>query len=89
MELVRSIAEHLPKYQQFLSKLKDEGYQIVGYAQKSYTSEKDEDRSRLLTQMVGLLRMTSLADKIFVSPMSHANEPMGKRDLTKHRVMAT
>ncbi|KAI9273842.1 hypothetical protein EDC94DRAFT_644157 [Helicostylum pulchrum] len=33
-ELLRSIVEHLPKYQDFLCKLKDEGYQIVGYARK-------------------------------------------------------
>lgn len=88
-ELVRSIVEHMPKYHEFLYKLKDEGYQIVGYARKSRTNENDEDRSRLLTQMLHLLRKRSLVDKVFVSTISNSNEPMEKRDIKKNQIIKT
>lgn len=86
-ELIRSIVEHLPKYQDFLRTLKEEGYQIVRYARKSATNENDENRSRLVTQMVRLLKKRSLVDKVFVSFISHENEPMGQRDIKKHQVL--
>lgn len=58
----------------------------MGYARKSPTNESDEARSRLLTQMVHLLRKRSLADKVFVSAISNANEQMARRDIVKSSV---
>lgn len=39
--------------------------------------------------MVHLLKKRSLVDKVFVSFISHANEPMDKRDIKKHKVLKT
>ncbi|KAI7876743.1 hypothetical protein K492DRAFT_134914, partial [Lichtheimia hyalospora FSU 10163] len=69
VNFVRTIVEHLPSFQRFLSSLKDGGYIMEGYARKY-----GEAGSRLLAQMVDLLRKRSLVDKVFVSPIRKANE---------------
>ena len=55
--------------------------------ENSQASKVARVMSRLLTQMVDLLRKRSLVDKVFVSPIRNANEQMAKRDITKHPII--
>ncbi|KAF7722064.1 hypothetical protein EC973_003746 [Apophysomyces ossiformis] len=83
-DIAKKVLDYLPHYQLFVQNLKDEGYNIVGYARKSRKNENDESRIRLLQQMAMRLKERSLVDKIFVSPRANANELMVERDLTKN-----
>ncbi|KAL0075651.1 hypothetical protein J3Q64DRAFT_1703071 [Phycomyces blakesleeanus] len=67
-DLINSICIYLPKYQESLKNHKKNGYEIIGYARKSPTSEDVTSRTRLLKSMVSNLKERSFATKIFVSP---------------------
>lgn len=59
----------------------------MGHARRTPINENDEDRSRSLTQIIYSLRRRLLVDKVFVSPINQAKEPIGKRDIVKYRIM--
>ncbi|KAG1612699.1 hypothetical protein G6F46_008295 [Rhizopus delemar] len=73
----------LPRYQANLKTMKDNGYEIVGYARKSIGEKDDMKRVRLLNLMIKKLKTRSLVDKVFVSPKSSAGDPFDKRDEKK------
>ncbi|ORX42678.1 hypothetical protein DM01DRAFT_1330024 [Hesseltinella vesiculosa] len=79
--IVDKIVTVMPKYQLFITNLKKEGYQVVGYARKSPGEEKVDDRIRLLKQMVGRLQERSLVDKVFISSFCKADDKIAERDL--------
>ncbi|KAG0960160.1 hypothetical protein G6F31_010933 [Rhizopus arrhizus] len=81
--IAKKVLDYLPHYQLFVKNLKEEKYNIIGYARKSRTNENDESRVRLLQQMTRRLKERSLVDKVFVSPRANANDLMVERDLTK------
>ncbi|KAG1041456.1 hypothetical protein G6F43_012094 [Rhizopus delemar] len=76
-----SIINYLPAYKAHIIKLKDDGFQVIGYARKSPGEESEEVRIRLLQTMVDRLYERSLVDEVFVSPCSKASDPMKARDL--------
>ncbi|KAI8977281.1 hypothetical protein BDF20DRAFT_873977 [Mycotypha africana] len=82
-DIAQKVQDYLPQYQLFIETLKKERYQIVGYARKSKTKGNDESRIHLLQQMGRRLKERSLVDKIFVSPLSNANDEIIERDLKK------
>ncbi|KAI7892576.1 uncharacterized protein EV154DRAFT_504199 [Mucor mucedo] len=69
----------LPNHQNNIKQLKEQGYEIVGYARKS----PGDQRNRLanLTAMVNRLKERSLVDKCFVSRVCNASDKLGERDL--------
>ncbi|KAG2233115.1 hypothetical protein INT48_005859, partial [Thamnidium elegans] len=74
--IAKKVLDYLPHYQLFVQNLKNERYNIVGYARKSRTNDNDESRIRLLQQMARRLKERSLVEKVFVSPCVNANELM-------------
>ena len=82
-DIAKKVLDYLPHYQLFVKNLKEEKYNIIGYARKSRTNENDESRVRLLQQMTRRLKERSLVDKVFVSPRANANDLMVERDSTK------
>ncbi|CAO3681921.1 unnamed protein product [Rhizopus stolonifer] len=77
------IVMYLPKYQDSLRKMKEAGYEIIGYARKSKGEKDDMKRVYLLNLMVEKLKTRSLADRVFISPNSSAGDPFNKRDENK------
>lgn len=73
----------LPRYQENLKKMKEDGYEVVGYTRKSKGEKDDIIRIRLLNLMLEKLKTRSLADRVFVSPNSSANDPFNQRDEKK------
>ncbi|CEG80523.1 hypothetical protein RMATCC62417_14845 [Rhizopus microsporus] len=80
---LEDITMRLPRYQANLKTMKDNGYEIVGYTQKSIDEKDDMKRMRLLNLMIEKLKTRSLVDKVFVSPKSSAGDPFDKRDEKK------
>lgn len=81
--MICSISKYLPNYQKSVKNLIHEGYEIVGYARKSPGDEDENDRIRLLQDMINNLSERSFAQRIYVSPSSCASIPFFERDL-KH-----
>ncbi|KAG2228722.1 hypothetical protein INT48_007455, partial [Thamnidium elegans] len=79
--LICSISKYLPNYQESVRNLIHEGYEIVGYARKSPGDEDENDRIRLLQDMINNLSERSFAQRIYVSPNSCASTPFFERDL--------
>ncbi|GAA5817681.1 hypothetical protein MFLAVUS_011232 [Mucor flavus] len=79
--IAKSIKEDVPKFQEFVKKLKSENYEIIGYARKSHGKEDKETRVRLLQAMVDNMLERTLVNKIYISPTSHADEPFSSRDI--------
>jgi hypothetical protein len=61
---LEDIVMHLPRYQDNLKKMKEAGYEVIGYARKSKGEKDDMKRIRLLNLMVEKLKTRSLADKV-------------------------
>ncbi|KAK4509348.1 formin-binding protein [Mucor velutinosus] len=79
---INDIADCLPKYQEYIQQLKDQGYTMVGYCRKSkQTREDSNDRQRLLQKQVERLKARSLVDKVFVSVYCKSSDPIANRDL--------
>ncbi|KAG1048854.1 hypothetical protein G6F43_008787 [Rhizopus delemar] len=74
---------HVSRYQANLKKMKETGYEVIGYARKSKGEKDDIKRTRLLNLMVENLKTRSLVDKVFISPNSSAGDPFSKRDENK------
>lgn len=84
-DVMKSITEHLLKYQIELQQLKNAGMEVVGYVRKSKSTkaEKPGDRVRLLQQMVERLKERSHCDKVFVSPFCSSHDILSSRDLPR------
>lgn len=57
-----------------MERLKEKGYDIIGYIWKSKGEEKDEVRVRLLNMMATRLRERSGVEKIFASPFTNSTD---------------
>lgn len=77
--LAKNIVMFLPNHQNHIKQLKEEGYEIVGYARKS--PGEQPNRLANLTAMVDKLKERSLVDKCFVSRVCNASDGLGERDL--------
>ncbi|KAI9475634.1 MAG: hypothetical protein EXX96DRAFT_506170 [Benjaminiella poitrasii] len=86
---LEDIVVHLPRYQGSLKKTKEAGYEVIGYARKSKGEKDDMKRRCLLNLMVEKLKTRSLADRVFVSPISSAGDPFNKRDEKKREEVMT
>ncbi|SAL99560.1 hypothetical protein [Absidia glauca] len=78
--IIKGIVEYQDQYHQYVRDQKNQGFEIIGYARKPRGSESLGDRNRLLQQMVRNLRDRSLADHVFISPSSSANDKLDNRD---------
>ncbi|KAG2227450.1 hypothetical protein INT45_007475 [Circinella minor] len=76
--LAKNIVMFLPNHQNYIKQLKEEGYQIVGYARKS--PGEQPNRLANLTAMVNKLKERSLVNKCFISRVSNASDELGERD---------
>lgn len=86
VEVLNYIVDYLPKYQEYIQQLKNQGYTMVGCCRKSkQTHENSNDRQRLLQQQVEKLKKRSLVDKVFVSVYCKSSEPIVNRDLKNSR----
>jgi hypothetical protein len=65
----------MSRFQQYINNLKSNGYEIINYVRKSYGKEDRETRVRLLQSMINRMFERLLANKIYASPLSHADEP--------------
>ncbi|KAG2200804.1 hypothetical protein INT47_001335 [Mucor saturninus] len=63
--LAKNIVMSLPNHQNSIKELKEQGYEIVGYARKSPADQRN--RLANLTAMVNRLKERSFVDKCFVS----------------------
>ncbi|ORX63074.1 hypothetical protein DM01DRAFT_1331159, partial [Hesseltinella vesiculosa] len=79
-DVAKGIKDYIPNYQAHITKLKEDGFQIIGYCRKSRTGEDNDTRIRLLQDMINQLQQRSLVDKVFVSPCSSAGENLNARD---------
>ncbi|KAI9477916.1 MAG: hypothetical protein EXX96DRAFT_229960 [Benjaminiella poitrasii] len=82
--LICSISKYLPNYQKSVKNLIHEGYEIVDYARKSPGDKDENDRIRLLQDMINNLSERSFAQRIYVSPSSYASTPFFERDLKRN-----
>lgn len=80
-DLIDSICNYLPNYQESLKNLLDKGYEIVGYARKSPANDNIDNRTKLLQAMVNNLQERSFASRIYVSTSSYSSTPFFERDL--------
>lgn len=80
-ELVDSITNYLPRYQDSLQTLARDGTELVGYARKSPIDDNIENNTRLIQSMVGNLRKRSFATRVYASISSWASTPFAERDL--------
>ncbi|KAI7851890.1 hypothetical protein BDC45DRAFT_444694 [Circinella umbellata] len=69
----------LPNHQNYIKKLKEGGYEIVGYARKSPGEQPNQLAN--LTAMVNKLKELSLVNKCFISRVSNASDELEERDL--------
>jgi hypothetical protein len=76
---VDDIVKYLPRYQDHIKALKEEGHVIVGYCRKS--PGDDKNRTMLLQAMIDRLKERSLTVKCYVSLVSSASKPLSSRDL--------
>ncbi|KAG1149595.1 hypothetical protein G6F36_014706 [Rhizopus arrhizus] len=82
IEILKDIVDYLPKYQEYIQQLKDQGYTMIGYCRKSkQRDENSNDCQRLLEQQVEKLKERSLVDKVFVSACCKSSDPIANRDL--------
>lgn len=80
--LIYSITKYLPNYRESLRNLiHQQGYKIVGYARKSPGDEDENDKVRLLQDMINNLTERSFVQRVYVSPSSSASTPFCERDL--------
>ncbi|CAO3630977.1 unnamed protein product [Cunninghamella blakesleeana] len=79
-DLVKSVVQYLPHYQDYIKKLKNKNYVIVDYARKSPGKEDDTSRISCLQKMINNLKNRSIVDKIFVSANSKSSESIFTRD---------
>ncbi|KAI9301128.1 hypothetical protein BJ944DRAFT_11032 [Cunninghamella echinulata] len=79
--IAKGIIEYIPRFQQYILNLKSNEYQIIGYVRKLHGKEDKESRIRLLQCMADKLLTRMSVDKVYASPMSHANEPLVSRDV--------
>lgn len=80
-DLIESICNYLPNYQESLKNLLEDGYEIVGYARKSPANDNIDNRTKLLQAMVNNLNDRSFARRIYVSTSSYSSTPFKERDL--------
>lgn len=77
------MVEYPGKYKRSIERLKEKGYDIIGYIRKSKGEEKDEVRVRLLNTMANRLRERSGVEKIFASPFTNSTDVMSERDASE------
>ncbi|CEI97179.1 hypothetical protein RMCBS344292_11316 [Rhizopus microsporus] len=80
-DVVNEIVKYMPLYQQHIADLKESGYKIISYARKSVTEESDEQRVKILQNMVSRLRERPLVDAVFVFPCCSASGLISPRDM--------
>ncbi|KAI9469881.1 MAG: hypothetical protein EXX96DRAFT_597803 [Benjaminiella poitrasii] len=82
IEVLNNIVDYLPKYQEYIQQLKDQGYTMIGYCRKSkQTYEDSNNRQRLLQQQAEKLKERFLVNKVFVSVCCKSSHPIASRDL--------
>ncbi|PHZ07179.1 uncharacterized protein RHIMIDRAFT_316939 [Rhizopus microsporus ATCC 52813] len=86
-DIKSAICQFLPLYQESIKNLKRNGFEIVGYARKSPSNDKNENRVKLLQKMVDNLQSRSLTTRIYVSFSSCASTPFSERDTTTNKSM--
>ncbi|KAL0087450.1 hypothetical protein J3Q64DRAFT_1737444 [Phycomyces blakesleeanus] len=74
-------------YQETIKNLKKKEFEIVGYARKSPSNDKDEKRVKLLQKMVDNLQNRSLTTRVYASFSSSASTPFSERDTTNNKSM--
>lgn len=80
-DVVNEIVKYMPLYQQHIADLKESGYKITSYARKSVTEESDDQRVKMLQNMVSRLRERPLVDGVFVFPCCSASDLISPRDM--------
>ncbi|KAL0083941.1 hypothetical protein F4703DRAFT_1917000 [Phycomyces blakesleeanus] len=66
---------------------KKKEFEIVGYARKPPSNDKDEKRVKLLQKMVDNLQNRSLTTRVYASFSSSASTPFSERDTTNNKSM--
>ncbi|CAO3698204.1 unnamed protein product [Rhizopus stolonifer] len=70
------------EYQNYIKKLKEEGYTVIGYCRKSRSTTETIDKKILsLQEQIGKLKTRSLVDKVYVSVNCDSKESIMNRDL--------
>ncbi|KAI8095814.1 hypothetical protein BDF21DRAFT_374229 [Thamnidium elegans] len=85
--IIKDVVETLPRHQESIRNLKENGHEIIGYIRKSTGEKDDSTRIRLLNQMSTNLKERSLVTKVFASASCDANQPLLARDLKKNTDM--
>ncbi|KAI9270318.1 hypothetical protein EDC94DRAFT_645713 [Helicostylum pulchrum] len=79
-DLIESICNYLSNYQTSIRYLLQEGYEVIGYVQKSPTNDSVDTRTRLLQSMVNNLFERSLVNQVFFSTSCLSYTPFAERD---------
>lgn len=79
-DLIKSICNYLFNYKTSIRYLLQEGYEVIGYAQKSPTNDSVDTRTRLLQSMVNNLFERSLVNQVFFSTSCLSYTPFAERD---------
>ncbi|KAI8881428.1 hypothetical protein K501DRAFT_334769 [Backusella circina FSU 941] len=70
------------EYQNYIIKLKEEGYTVIGYCRKSRSTTETIDKKILsLQKQIGNLKTRSLVDKVYVSVNCDSKERITNRDV--------
>ncbi|KAG0985021.1 hypothetical protein G6F57_002874 [Rhizopus arrhizus] len=85
--IIKDVVETLPRHQESIRNLKENGHEIIGYIRKSTGEKDDSTRIRLLNQTSANLKERSLVTKVFASASCDANQPLLARDLKKNTDM--
>ncbi|KAI9490114.1 hypothetical protein BDB00DRAFT_918270 [Zychaea mexicana] len=76
-KVIIEIKDHLSRYQAEIQDMKNAGIEVLGYVRKSPSQGKnDNNRVKLLQQMVSRLQERSRVDKVYVSPCCTSSGPL-------------
>lgn len=85
MEYIATLPE---RYKEYITDLKQDGYNILGYCRKSRTKEDTNTNvvASLQSMIVGL-KERSLAESVYVTVSCNSKTPISKRDLKKNKIL--
>lgn len=84
---MKYIATLPERYKEYITDLKQEGYNILGYCIKSKTTSDNAKVTESLKSMVVGRQRRSLVEKVYVTVSCNSKTPVNKRDLRKNDII--
>lgn len=79
--LARNINNYQHQHDEYIKRLKMDGFDVIGYARKSPTKIPEDELKEILKNMISCLQSRSQVKDVYVSPSSRSNNPIAGRDM--------